>query len=351
MRNLNTYFAKLRLILLFCLYLTSPVGLKSQSFPTVKDSIQHFLDSVFTIVPSSALYADKINWSEAKSDLIKKAKSMESFSDVFPQWQLLFDKMEDNHSFFWHRNHKYASHFGQLNEEDVRTPLIAALNDGKAIVTASRLGSYAYVLVPPDNSSDDFDDMQQSAQILQEAICNIYSEDIKGWIIDLRLNTGGNMYPMIAGIQQLIGEGVFGSIRKKDGTTLPWSIKANGIYQAEERITALATPCLPDLSQDKVVVLTSQMTGSSGEITALAFLNRPKTFFIGEKTAGFMTSNELYRLPFETFLLLAEGYELDSQEKLTMSIMPHRIMIEGDNFEHLDQDAKIKAAMEWLRSN
>jgi len=30
---------------------------------------------------------------------------------------------------------------------------------------------------------------------------------IKCWIIELRINTGGNMYPIIAGLSDLIGKG------------------------------------------------------------------------------------------------------------------------------------------------
>ena len=158
------------------------------------------------------------------------------------------------------------------------------------------------------------------------------------------------MYPMILGIKQLIGDGVFASVLKKNGGREDWRLNGNEIYESEKLITALDYACLPDQTNKKVVLLTSEITGSSGEIVALAFLGRENTMIIGEESAGYMTSNELYRLPFGTFLLLSEGVETNRKGEVIESILPDKIMVEGDNFEQLSQDLKIRAALEWLRN-
>ncbi len=36
------------------------------------------------------------------------------------------------------------------------------------------------------------------------------SKNLLGWIVDLRWNSGGNMWPMIAGIGPLLGNGTYG---------------------------------------------------------------------------------------------------------------------------------------------
>jgi len=41
-----------------------------------------------------------------------------------------------------------------------------------------------------------------------------------GWIIDLRGNSGGNMYPMLAGLSSLLGEGVLGYDVYPDGRSM-----------------------------------------------------------------------------------------------------------------------------------
>ena len=45
---------------------------------------------------------------------------------------------------------------------------------------------------------------------LQQIIKEIDNNNLKGWIIDLRNNTGGNMWPMLLGIGPIIGDGTAG---------------------------------------------------------------------------------------------------------------------------------------------
>ncbi len=335
------------LLLIIALLIFSSV--KSQSHTSTRDSVRYFLDSLFQFAPEKALYAEHISWDSRQEQLMKQADTLHKFADIFPQLQLLFDDMKDNHSFFWHANTKYASNFGQLDESDVRPELIQGLELGQGVLKVETMDEFLYVRIPSNSSSDDFEEMQISAQEIQEQICEQYHEGIKGWIIDLRLNTGGNMYPMILGISQLLGNGVFAGILKRGGEEKKWLLRDLSIYEAEKQITALKSACLPDVSNDKVVLLTSEITGSSGEIVTLAFLGRKNTRIIGEELAGYMTSNELYRLPFETFLLLSEGRETDRNGIIVESIMPDQIIIEGDNFTDLSKDSKVGAAKDWLR--
>ena len=44
-----------------------------------------------------------------------------------------------------------------------------------------------------------------------------------GWIVDLRGNTGGNMWPMVAGVGPVLGNGVAGFFVPPVGASTPWS--------------------------------------------------------------------------------------------------------------------------------
>lgn len=325
-------------------------SVRSQDYASTSDSVHHFLDSLFRFTPERALYAERIAWEERKAELMRQAETLERFSLVFPLLQKLLDDMEDNHSFFWYENTKYASNYGQLDESDVRPELMQGLESGQGVLKVERIDDVLYIRIPANSSSDDFDEMQASAQKIQNLICEKHNADISGWIIDLRLNTGGNMYPMILGIKQLLGDGVFAGVLKRNGDMEEWRLNGNTINESEKEITALQAACLPDLTRERVVLLTSEITGSSGEIVALAFLGRENTRIIGEESAGFMTSNELHRLPFGTFLLLSEGVETDRNGGVVKSILPDQVMVEGDNFNIISEDAKVKAALEWLRN-
>lgn len=336
--------------LIFILLALSSFGLSAQQVST-QDSIRVFADSTFALMKDYALYAEKVNLDSSKIAFDKKSKAFKRFEEVFSEFQKIFDQMQDNHSFFWYNNQKYASNYGQLDESSIRKPLMDAFENGEATTVAKTIHNIGYIRIPQDNSSDDFMDMQQSAQKLHDAICEIYDEDIKGWIIDLRLNTGGNMYPMIGGLIPFLGEGTFASKIDRNDHKENWNIQGKSVFEGQKEITKLKTLCLPDLTASKVAILTSQLTGSSGEITALAFLNRPNTVFIGERSAGYMTSNELFRLPFETFLLLANANETDKEGNLIKHIKPQLQMVDGDNFKDLEKDEKIKEGIRWINQN
>ena len=48
------------------------------------------------------------------------------------------------------------------------------------------------------------------ADSLQNLIKSIDNRNIKGWILDLRENTGGSCWPMLAGLGPLLGNGICG---------------------------------------------------------------------------------------------------------------------------------------------
>ena len=61
-----------------------------------------------------------------------------------------------------------------------------------------------------------------------------------------------------------------------------------------------------------------------------------------------MTSNELFRLPFNTFLLLTYAEIADNNGIVYKYIEPDIEIIEGDNFNELTKDKKIQTAINWI---
>ena len=58
---------------------------------------------------------------------------------------------------------------------------------------------------------------KQYASTLREALLSYDRQGVCGWIVDLRGNGGGNMWPMLKGLDPLLGEGPFGSFRDPKG--------------------------------------------------------------------------------------------------------------------------------------
>lgn len=99
-----------------------------------------------------------------------------------------------------------------------------------------------------------------------------------GWVIDLREHTGGDMWPGMRGLAPLLGPGSHGAFVDAEGAK-SWPA---GAAMSQEVLRKPDTP---------VAVLLGPKTGSSGEMTAIAFAGRPATRSFGQPTAGFTTAN------------------------------------------------------------
>jgi len=170
------------------------------------------------------------------------------------------------------------------------------------------------------------------------------------WIVDLRGNSGGNMWPMLGGIGPLAGSGTLGFF-VSERFSVPW------FYQAGEVGVRLATgktkvnfKILDDLDasgafQDPVAVLIDKYTASSGEAVAISFRGRDKTAFFGQRTRGLSTCNDVIRLPDGARLLLTVAVDADRHgRKYDAGVVPDCLVERADS----DEDVEVKRALEWL---
>ncbi|WP_205503999.1 S41 family peptidase [Rufibacter psychrotolerans] len=94
---------------------------------------------------------------------------------------------------------------------------------------------------------------------------------------------------------------------------------------------------------------TSQITASAGEMLAVAFKGRDQTLIMGEKTAGYSTMVSEFRLG-NSYLGLSSSFIADRNGTVYEEyVQPDVEIVEGDNFEQLQADAKVQAALHWLK--
>jgi carboxyl-terminal processing protease len=120
-----------------------------------------------------------------------------------------------------------------------------------------------------------------------------------GWVVDLRRDTGGSLPPMLAAVGPVLGDGDAVGYRTRDGT-ITWFGYRNGVVTVDGRpdrsLAAARRPARLGRPRPSVAVLTSRLTGSSGEGVVMAFRGRPGTRSFGEPTAGVPTGNSPHRL-------------------------------------------------------
>jgi carboxyl-terminal processing protease len=69
-----------------------------------------------------------------------------------------------------------------------------------------------------------------------------------GWIVDLRADTGGNMWPMLAVAATLLPDGVLGHFIRPNGSCLVWSLDRRRLRLAGKRMARSHSPV--DVSTD-----------------------------------------------------------------------------------------------------
>jgi carboxyl-terminal processing protease len=180
-----------------------------------------------------------------------------------------------------------------------------------------------------------------------------------GWIVDLRRNRGGNMWPMIVAAGPLVGEGeccgfasTLGSqrIAYRDGAA--WldggSYGASGFVAGvpEARVAEPYHPTAPP----RVAVLTSRYTGSSGEFVTLCFRGRPDTGFFGTPTAGVPTGNQTVALPDGAIVMLTVCHGIDRTGRAYDGpIVPDEPVEQEWTAFGTERDPVLRAALAWLR--
>lgn len=165
--------------------------------------------------------------------------------------------------------------------------------------------------------------------------------EVCGWLVDLRSNTGGNMWPMLAALGPLLGDVQVGSFTSPDGTSIPWRYESGAAYEGEDPIVRIEKP-VPDLGPTPIAVLIGPNVGSSGEATLVALLGRPSTRTFGQATAGVPTANYMFELSDGALLFWPSALFTDRSGHT----YPGNTPIEPNQMTNVEDT--MDAAVEWL---
>ncbi len=330
-------------ILILCIVL-SAIQVKAQK----ADSIRLFVDSSLNIMQSKSLHSKDLNWKIIRDSVHQLVKNAGTYEETFPALQFAFNLLQDKHGWLVLNGKNYPNPF-MLRDDSRINQATKSVITKPAVRSKLLKDRYAYLSIPFFGGQT-LSSMNAFAQRIQDSLCKVISPAVKGIIIDLRLNGGGNMYPMIIGISNVIGNGKFTGSVNSMGETEGWlEMKNHTITLLDTMVIKLQKNC-GNLEKLPVAVLIGPATGSSGEQLAIILSLRKKTILIGEPTAGYVTGNNGYLLPgHENGIVLAESYTIDRNGKIYLKDVEPAIRFNGgDNFSDLPGDEKIKEAMKWI---
>lgn len=288
--------------------------------------VKEFANEVTNIVKTNSIYTDSLNWTQVEADLDELSYGLQTAAQASVLTDYILQQLRkagDNHSFIQAK--VAAQQYATKNSNPIPP-------EGKLIDN-----SIGYISVPGFLSTSDTA-MRSFSRKIQTLIHELDTKNnIKGWIVDLRGNTGGNMWPMLAGLTPLTGAGPLGyfvqNVKGVESKNV-WKtdvVKVKNAYKLKK----------PDT---KIAVLIGPRTSSSGEMTTVAFIGRSNTRLFGQPTGGYTTANRTFALSDGSSLLLASSYVADrNQKKYLSKIIPDEMVTPQPGL-----DAEVKAAERWL---
>jgi carboxyl-terminal processing protease len=220
--------------------------------------------------------------------------------------------------------------------------------DPGALARGRRLaGNIGYIAVPALDGGSPL--VPYYPDIMQQIIADIDQTPTCGWVVDLQGNTGGQIWPMLAGIGPVLGEGRVGSFTPP-GDSAGWSYRdgqalLSGIVSAQAPAPYhLRRPDPP------VAVLTDGQTGSAGEAVAVAFRGRPGARSFGAATNGVPTGNVGIPLSDGAALQLTMVMDVDRTGHAYDAPIPPDVAVPTNRFRQgTDKDPVVQAGVAWLR--
>ncbi|NAS31883.1 peptidase S41 [Flavobacteriaceae bacterium R38] len=256
----------------------------------------NYLNRIIDVMEVNSINRNTIDWLTFRSRVIEAAEGATSRDELDTAITLALTLLGDNHS-------SYIKSDGTslIGERD----LDCSTQPARTI----SLDNIGYIKVTAFSGNRLQAD--QYATNLQNAIKNQDTPDLIGWIVDLRNNSGGNMWPMIAGTGPILGEGTAGAFVFPGRNDQNWGYFDGAGVNGGNELAKVSGPYTLINPNSKVAVLTNRRTASSGEAVTVAFRGKFNTRSFGEATCGVSTSNRLFDLGENTFLNLTTLYFAD----------------------------------------
>jgi hypothetical protein len=310
---------------------------------TGKDSAVLLFDQALNLMRTDYYEKNSIGWESLVTEAKSKLAVANTCSDSYAIIEGCFNKMKANHSFIipLSKTAAYANDTSCSKRKPLPGEMMGEIKGSFADK------DIAYLSVPWVCTTNPVI-CTMVADSLQKLIATLDEKGISKWIIDLRMNKGGNCWPMLAGIGPLIGNNLCGYFVLSNSKA-PISYREGNAMNGNKIICGVSGKAYTTKKTQKyIAVLVGPNTSSSGELVALAFKGLPNTALFGEPTAGFTTANTSFDLLDKSMLVLTVGMEADRGGHLCYGkIIPDEIITATPAYP-TDDPVKTRATM-WLQ--
>ncbi len=352
-----------------CLAGKKSVPRPQQSPTAITPDAAAFLDNAIDIMRQHALHGEGVDWATLRTEAFKRAGGAFNPIDTYPAIYWTLVQLGDPGSHLRlppglypdqialmqqaEKEAQDSAPAGTRTETPVPTPFTARrLPEGHIVTVQGK--NFGYVVLPRCSAKDN-DGLLLYAADVRRILADLSAQSPRGWIVDLRGNTGGNMWPMLTGIGPILGDGVLGSFVAADGNV-------NWFYQDGKTgtrnpagletvsLTLDETPALNAMSDTTpVAVLVDGSTASSAEAITIAFHGRPNSRSFGTHTAGKSTAVQPFKLDDGAELYLTTAIDADRSGKpYPDGFTPDQVFPASASMPLEANDPVVQAAQTWL---
>lgn len=324
--------------------------------PTAPFDAATRINDAIAVVRPVAYRSRQVDWDALAEEMRHRVEGARDDIDMLPAWAALAHGLGDGHSFVqptpdaiaaWRERYgdrplmpdapprpHPSSQFMKRAEIDARTLTLGSNHDAELITVPSVSGFGERAVT--------------YASRLFGAVADAGPRTC-GYVLDLRGNTGGNVWPMLIGLSGLLGDGPQGRSEDADGLVEDYAALKEGsaVVLAEQgrgltMMTIDNWRLIPSLAAAPVALLLDDATASSGEGVAVAFAGRAFTRSFGGRTYGVASSNEGYPLADGTNVVVTTAMMMDRDGRTYPDgIAPDQI-VEGEGQDPVD------AARAWF---
>lgn len=280
-------------------------GCAAQPSPEAQAYAEHAI-----ALMDDGLFATGDGWSDAKQRAEARIAAADDISETYDTLRSLARLAGGAHSVFLDPDEAAAS---ETRADELETPTVAA-SDGIGTLT-----------LPAFNSGDD--DLVRAYR--DAALTPLDSADVDcGWIVDLRGNVGGNMFPMLAAVAPLLPDGPAVLLREPEGGEEVTAVVDGDLILPGGDVLASGTAYR---WRGSVAVLTDAGTASAAEAVRVGFAGRAETRVFGVRTAGVPTGNVTHELDDGAMLVLTTSRMVDRDGRVYDSrIAPDEVTDRGE---------------------
>jgi len=316
-------------------------GASTLERPPPSREAERYIDFALELIERHSLYRERLDGPAFRRAVLDQARGARTPADAHFAVRYAIGRLGDTHG--WLRT---ADRAAVLE----RAPVSNARSGRPPIEPEGRLlpGGAAYLLVPGFAGGTHAQQVE-FAETLEALIRSLGEADACGWIVDLRRNSGGNLWPMLLGLGPLLGDGDSVVAIYPDGRRETAWHRGGTVGLGEfARLRIRGEPYRVQPAP-RVALLTGPETASAGEVLALALHGSGTTRLFGAETAGATTGTRTFVLPDGAELVLAVVTIGDRDGRpQTGPLRPDEPVEPGVPEAPLVEQPAVRAALDWL---